>query len=145
MSTSKRWYDAYQPFAEQLERLKTATVKNRDRIVAAVLEIICTDAPELLENYLMDFPLDQKKRRWYDQDPYLWLMVNGLEHAGLKLLKKVVAYMAGMEKSARETGPKVNKVRGGAKKKKQRSSRRPARITGGRAKKKVTGRKGSKS
>lgn len=109
MAVAKRWYDTYEPFAIQLERLKTAPAGKRDRMVADVLEIICTDAPELLENYLMDFPLDQKKRRWYDLDPYLWLMVNGLEHAGLELLKKVTVFMersgkTGMKKAKRGVG-----------------------------------------
>jgi hypothetical protein len=99
MHSSKRWYDAHEEFAVLLESLKTAKAGNRDRIVAGVLEIITTDAPILLEKYLLDFPLDQKRRRWYDQDPYLWLMVNGLEHAGVKLLQKVTAFMSGKEKN----------------------------------------------
>ena len=94
MHPPKRWYDAHEEFAVLLEALKTAKARDRNRTVAGVLEIITADSPELLEKYLLDFPLDQKKRRWYDQDPYLWLMVNGLEHAGVKLLRKVTAFMA---------------------------------------------------
>jgi hypothetical protein len=91
---AKRWYDAHEKLAVLLEKLKTAKKRVRDRIVAGVLDIINADAPTLLEKYLLEFPLDRKRRRWYDKEPYLWLMVNGLEHAGMKLLKKVTAYMA---------------------------------------------------
>jgi len=98
MHSSKRWYDAHEEFAELLESLKTAKAGDRDRVVAGVLDIITADAPILLEKYLLDFPLDQKRRRWYDRDPYLWLMVNGLEHAGVKLLRKVTLFMSGKGK-----------------------------------------------
>jgi hypothetical protein len=104
MHQSKRWYDAHEAFAIQLETLKTAAVKSRDQTVAGVLDIIAADAPDLLEKYLLDFPLDQKKRRWYDQDPYLWLMVNGLEHANAKLLDKVTAFIAGPKRAKPPTG-----------------------------------------
>jgi hypothetical protein len=94
MHPSKRWYDAHEEFAILLESLKTAKAGDRNRIVAGVLDIITADAPMLLEKYLLDFPLDQKRRRWYDRDPYLWLMVNGLEHARVKLLRKVTVFMS---------------------------------------------------
>jgi len=110
MHSCKRWYDAHPEFAKQLELLKTAKRRKRDRTVAHVLEIITSDSPELLEKYLLDFPLDQKKRRWYDQDPYLWLMVNGLEHAKKKLLNKVTAFLP--KADPMEKVSKLSKARG---------------------------------
>ncbi|MBN1130471.1 MAG: hypothetical protein JXA71_15870 [Chitinispirillaceae bacterium] len=131
MPARKRWYDAYKPFAVQLETLKTAPVSTRDRIVAGVLEIISADAPELLEKYLLDFPLDQKKRRWYDQDAYLWLMVNGLEYSRLSLLKKVTAYMAGKGTVyGKKTEMKKTSARALKKAKKRWHEKRPARRRG---------------
>jgi len=87
-----RWYDKYPKLAVQLESLKREKAKQREKTAAAVLAIINDNAPDLLEKYLLEFPLDQKRRRWYDRDPYLWLMVNGLQHAKPKLLKQVSAY-----------------------------------------------------
>lgn len=110
MHSSKRWYDAHKEFAVRLESLKTAKARNRNKMVAGVLEIITTDSPELLEKYLLDFPLDQKRRRWYDQDPYLWLMVNGLEHAGVKLLRKVTAFMS--NKNPMKKAPQPSRAKG---------------------------------
>ncbi len=88
-----RWYDAYQKLPGALESLKGRKPAHRDRIIAHVIELIHDNAPGLLEKYLLDFPLDQKRRRWYDQDPYLWLMVNGLQYAAPGLLKKVTKYL----------------------------------------------------
>ena len=92
MTAKNRWYDRYPDLAARLETLKREKAKQREKAAAAVLAIINDDAPGLLEKYLLEFPLDQKRRRWYDRNPYLWLMVNGLQHAGPKLLKKVSAY-----------------------------------------------------
>jgi hypothetical protein len=118
MHASKRWYDAHEEFALWLEALKTAKARERDKIVAKVLEIITADAPELLEKYLLDFPLDQKRRRWYDRDPYLWLMVNGLEHAGVKLLRKVTVFLSKANPIKKAPRPsKTKRKRKSAKKK----------------------------
>jgi hypothetical protein len=92
MKQKNRWYDKHEKLALQLETLKHEKAKKREKTAAAVLAIINDDAPNLLEKYLLEFPLDQKRRRWYDQNPYLWLMVNGLQHAGPRLLKKVSVY-----------------------------------------------------
>ena len=92
VKSRNRWYDRHEKLGVQLEALKREKAKKREKIVAEVLAIINDEAANLLEKYLLDFPLDQKRRRWYDKNPYLWLMVNGLQHAGPKLLKKVSAY-----------------------------------------------------
>jgi hypothetical protein len=89
---NNRWYDRHEKLGAQLEALKHEKAKNREKIVAEVLAIINDEAANLLEKYLLDFPLDQKRRRWYDKNPYLWLMVNGLQHAGPALLKKISVY-----------------------------------------------------
>jgi hypothetical protein len=114
MHPSKRWYDAHEEFAIRLESLKTAKAGDRNRIVAGVLDIITADAPVLLEKYLLDFPLDQKRRRWYDRDPYLWLMVNGLEHAGVKLLRKVTVFMSKTKPKKKAPQPSRPKGKGKA-------------------------------
>jgi hypothetical protein len=42
----------------------------------------------------MDFPLDINRRRWYDKDPYLWLIMNGLKYASDELLASVTKYLS---------------------------------------------------
>ena len=102
MKPNNRWYDAHTKLAEALESLKGVDRDARGRIVAHVVELINERAPGLLEKYLLDFPLDRERRRWYDKDPYLWLMVNGLRFAKPELLGKATKYMA---EALRQAGP----------------------------------------
>lgn len=135
---TKRWYDAHEKIAKLLEWLKDAPVRRREPVVAGVLEIISDHAPALLEKYLLDFPLDQKRRRWYDQDPYLWLMVNGLEHASMPLLAKVTVYMQ------KKTGLSDRPARGKTTERKNtmgRAGARRATKAGGKRQRRRAGRK----
>jgi hypothetical protein len=94
MKRNNRWYDANRGLAAVLEKLKSMKSDRRDKVVSHVIGLINERRPGLLEKYLLDFPLDQKRRRWYDRDPYLWLMVNVLRYAGVGLLRRATAYMA---------------------------------------------------
>ena len=93
MEHKSRWYDAHKKLAGVLEALKDLQHSRRDRIVNHVIALINEASPGLLEKYLLDFPLDQARRRWYDKDPYLWLMVNGLQYASPALLQKSTKYI----------------------------------------------------
>jgi hypothetical protein len=88
-----RWYDKYPHLAELLEELRFARPNKRDAHISGVMGIIKLDAPNLLERYVLDFPLDIKRRRWYDRDPYLWLLYNGLKYANKKLLITITKYL----------------------------------------------------
>jgi len=35
----------------------------------------------------------EMKRRWYDQNPYCWLIINGLKYADDIFLQKVIDYL----------------------------------------------------
>jgi hypothetical protein len=88
-----RWYDKHENLAILLENLQTLNEIKRDAIISGVMEIIKLHSPNLLERYVLDFPLDIKRRRWYDRDPYLWLLFNGLQYADGKLLTKVTNFL----------------------------------------------------
>ncbi|MBD3422313.1 MAG: hypothetical protein GF398_19545 [Chitinivibrionales bacterium] len=89
---SKRWYDGYEKLAFYLEQLKGMEHQHRDKLIKAILEIIRAKAPHLMEDFLLEFPLDMQRRRWYDQDPYLWLMINGMRFGEDDLIKEVIDY-----------------------------------------------------
>jgi hypothetical protein len=36
--------------------------------------------------------MNKRKDRWYDKDPYLWLLFNGLRFADTEVMKKVTLY-----------------------------------------------------
>ena len=65
----------------------------RDYLLSGVMGIIRSHDRQLLDKFVSEFPLDFNRRRWYDQDPYLWLIVNGLSYAGQDLLDAVADYL----------------------------------------------------
>jgi hypothetical protein len=89
----KRWYDKHPKLARQIEAFKTMQPHLRDKLIADVMGLVKANNPGLLEDFILDFPLDLFRRRWYDKDPYLWLLVNGLKYADPPLLKKVMMYL----------------------------------------------------
>jgi hypothetical protein len=93
-SRTNRWYDNHPKLARYLEEFKDMRQKSRDRLVKGVMDIIRDRNPKILEDFLLDFPLDLNRRRWYDSDPYLWLIFNGLAYADADLLSDVTAYLA---------------------------------------------------
>ncbi len=88
-----RWYDQYEVLTRSLEVLKGMSRKERHPLVKDVLTIIRKEAPEIIDDTVMDYPLDSHRRRWYDRDPYLWLMVNSLQYAEPSLVRKVAIFM----------------------------------------------------
>lgn len=88
-----RWYDKYEKLGDQIDRLKFTKRSHRDQLVQGVMKIIKKDTPSLLDRFVMDFPLDILRRRWYDKDPYLWLIINGLKYADKDLLDKVTEFL----------------------------------------------------
>ena len=47
---------------------------------------------ELLNRYVIEFPMTYN-RRWYDKDPFSWLIINGLKYANKELLNKIITYL----------------------------------------------------
>jgi hypothetical protein len=93
MQKKNRWYDKYKELAELLERFKGMRRTVRDRYVAGVMATVKAAAPDLLEKNVMKYPLELQRRRWYDKDPYLWLIFNGLRYAEIDLLKSVTRFL----------------------------------------------------
>lgn len=97
-----RWYDKYKKLAAHLDSFKTMKKNQRDKLVSGILEIVQMYDNSLIDNSVMDFPLELPRRRWYDKDPYLWLIFNGLKNADEILLKKITDYL---EKETLASGP----------------------------------------
>lgn len=88
-----RWYDKHNKLGKYLDGLKDMNSSKRDKIVKDILAIINSENPKLLsDENTIDFPLNINRRRWYDEDPYLWLLINGLSRGDNKTLKKVTEY-----------------------------------------------------
>lgn len=88
-----RWYDKELNLGKNIDRLKHASNNRRDTMLRGILRIINQYNPSLLDDNVMNFPLDIEKRRWYDSDPDLWLIVNGLKYANQEIKDSVANYM----------------------------------------------------
>lgn len=89
-----RWYDKRPHLGKRLDALKEIDQKIRDPIVKGVMDLVQQYDPSLLSyEKALDFPLDFNRRRWYDNDPYLWVMFNILKIADDTLLQSVEDYL----------------------------------------------------
>ena len=88
-----RWYDKYEKLGAYIDSMKDMEACKRDNMVRGIMEIMRLHCPGLLEKFVLDFPLDLSRQRWYDNDPYLWLTVNGLQHASTDVLATVTLYL----------------------------------------------------
>jgi hypothetical protein len=116
MHRKNRWYDKHPKLALLLEGLCTIKGSQRNTIICGIMEIIKLSTPNLLEQYVLDFPLDIKRRRWYDRDPYLWLIFNGLKYANSKLLTNVTRFLHEETSGTISTVKKSSKKRRSVKK-----------------------------
>jgi hypothetical protein len=92
MGDSKRWYDAIPELREQIERLKHVGKEKRDKIFDGIKELESDFDTKLIDQHVLEFPMNLR-RRWYDQDPTSWLMINALKYADRPLLGRVVDYI----------------------------------------------------
>jgi hypothetical protein len=88
-----RWYDRYPPLGELLTKLKHEGENNRSRLLKGIKELIEETDPELVDRYVLEFPMSTRKRRWYDQDPYAWLAINSLKYSSDSVKSKVVDFL----------------------------------------------------
>ena len=97
-----RWYDRHRKLARLIEGMKDMEPARRDLRVKGILEMIRHRSPKLLDAFCMNFPMDFRRQRWYDRDPYLWLAVNGLRFADEALLAEVTVFLATQDDTAAE-------------------------------------------
>ena len=88
----KRWYDRNKSLASLLGMLKTRGPSDQEKLVTGMKEIIMEYDRDLMDRWVLEFPLTTK-RRWYDQNPYSWLVINSLKYADAKLLAGIILYL----------------------------------------------------
>lgn len=87
----QRWYDTHE-IGKYLDCLQDMNKKERDPIINGIMQLVKKNGFEV-DKYVMSFPLESLRRRWYDKDPYLWIIFNGLQNANKKLLDEIAEYM----------------------------------------------------
>jgi hypothetical protein len=94
MDEAKRWYDNIPELREHIEKLRDMDQEKRNSIFEGIKRLDRDFDTKLIDQHVMDFPMNYK-RRWYDRDPYAWLIINALKYADRKLLQNVVDYLKG--------------------------------------------------
>lgn len=89
---NNRWYDRYLDLGHHIERLKSLKKKERDKIILGMKDVIMDYDDELIDRHVIDFPLSFK-RRWYDKDPFSWMVINALMYADKALLNKITDFL----------------------------------------------------
>lgn len=85
-----RWYDKRPNLGKRLDAFKVMEPQKYTPIITDIIELIEQYDPSLLSfEKALDFRFDSNRRRWYDNDPYLWLIFNTLETADETLLQIV--------------------------------------------------------
>jgi hypothetical protein len=92
MKETKRWYDDIPGLRLHFEKLRNMDVERRNRIFEGIKKLDRDFDTRLIDQHVLDFPMEPK-RRWYDQDPYAWLIINSLRYASKNLLDRVIEYL----------------------------------------------------
>ena len=98
----KRWYDKHTRLGPQIDRLKDINKLECDWLITGMTKIINSHSPTLLDDFVIEFPLEANRKRWYDTDPYLWLTINGLQYAPLDLQDAVAGYLEKEKENVKE-------------------------------------------
>lgn len=88
-----RWYDRDRKLSCLLDSFKTMEEKSRDKLCTGIINLIRKNQASILDDGVVESPLEYPNRRWYDKDPYLWLIFNGLSRANNKVIQIVTDYL----------------------------------------------------
>ena len=102
MKYNKRLYDKIPELSQLFNEIRESDRQKRNEILVEIKDIIIESDPELIDKHVMEYPLDFK-RRWYDKDPFTWLIINGLKYADDELTEKLVKYYRGKFKDKPES------------------------------------------
>jgi len=87
-----RWYDSYPKLMKLINKLKGSEKSKRETLILGMKEIIIEHDSELIDKHVQEFPMTYK-RRWYDEDPDSWLVINSLKYADDDLLTDIILYL----------------------------------------------------
>ena len=88
-----RWYDKDRKLSCLLDSFKTMEEKTRDKLCTGIIALVKKYQASIMDDGVIEFPLEFPNRRWYDKDPYLWLIFNGLSQANNRMIKIVTDYL----------------------------------------------------
>ena len=90
----KQWYKKYIILSNKLTDFRDIGTQQQETLIKGIMALVIDYDPDLLTcDKACEFPLSGGRKRWYDQDPYLWLMFNTLQMADTVLMNMVVNYL----------------------------------------------------
>jgi hypothetical protein len=87
-----RWYDKYPELRSLLDKLRELKKRKRDAIILEIKEIIKKCDECLFDKYIFEFPLSSQQR-WYDKNPFSWLVINAMKYADEDLITDIILYL----------------------------------------------------
>jgi len=92
MSKHRRWYDRIRYFSEIINDIERLSVEDRDQLLMEIQKLIASYDSDLVDRHVNQFSFNER-RRWYDRDPYAWLILNSLKFADDVLLMRVAKFI----------------------------------------------------
>ena len=89
----QRWYDKYPNLSKMINDLEKLDQTKLDKILIDLKNMIIKTNPGLIDDNVLNFTMPIKRRRWYDNDPYSWLIFNALKYAEDGLLNDIMIYL----------------------------------------------------
>lgn len=87
-----RWYDQYPELSQLIEKIKVLSDDEKNEVLIKIKDIVIKHDAKIIDSHVMEFPMSSK-RRWYDKDPYSWLVINALKFASEDLINIVTDYL----------------------------------------------------
>ena len=88
----KRWYDSQPLLAEMIEKMQFMESEKTESILRGIKNIVDKFDPDFIDKNVLEFPMSDK-RRWYDDEPQAWLVINCLQYADSKMMSEVLVYL----------------------------------------------------
>ena len=89
---NNRWYDKYPDLRIMLDKLREMKKWERDKIILEIRDIINNRDRCLFDKYVFEFPLSSRQR-WYDKNPFSWLVINAMKYADENLITDIILYL----------------------------------------------------
>ena len=77
---------------KSIDKLKDLNKQDGEEIIHGMKNLILNYDDELMDKHAVEFPMTCR-RRWYDKDPYSWLVINSLKYADKDLITDIILYL----------------------------------------------------
>ena len=89
---NNRWYDRYPDLKVMFDKLQELKKGERDKIILELKDLIAGRDNCLFDKYVFEFSMPLQ-RRWYDNNPFSWLVISALKYADEALITDIILYL----------------------------------------------------